>query len=257
MKPLHIVTSLCCDDNFCTLIHDSESQLTATIDAPNTKIILNILEKKGWILTHIFNTHHHKDHIQANLELKKLFNCTIFGPLKEFHKIPGIDYALSDKEILNFGKHPVEIFSTPGHTIGHICYYFLKDRLFFVGDTLFSLGCGRIFEGTFKEMFDSLQKITSLPEETSIYFGHEYTYTNARFALSYDPNNLELQKYFSNIKSLLNEKRYTNPTTLSLEKKTNPFLRTDDFTIRKNLCMKDKSNLEVFTELRNRKDKFR
>ncbi|MBL0848874.1 MAG: hydroxyacylglutathione hydrolase [Candidatus Liberibacter ctenarytainae] len=256
MAPLNIATALY-NDNFCVLVHDSEHQLTVSIDAPDTNTILNLLRNKGWSLTHIFNTHHHSDHTRSNLELKKIFNCSISGPLIESHKIPGIDHGLSDRRILNFGQHPVEIISTPGHTLGHICYHFLEDHLLFSGDTLFSLGCGRIFEGTSSVMFESLQKIASMPDKTFIYFGHEYTYNNARFALLYDPHNEELQQYFSKIKYLEENKYYTCPTILSLEKKTNPFLRTSDVVLRKNLFMEDASDLAIFSALRSRKDLFK
>ncbi|MBY7649485.1 MAG: hydroxyacylglutathione hydrolase [Candidatus Liberibacter europaeus] len=256
MKSIEVAITIY-NDNFCILVHDNEQHLTAAIDAPDTNTILNLLKKKGWILTHIFNTHQHIDHTLANLELKKIFNCEIFGPLIESDQIPGIDHGLTDGELLYFGKHIVKIISTPGHTIGHICYNFLEDNLLFVGDTLFSIGCGKIHNGNYYEMFESLKKISSIAEKTLIYFGHEYTYKNALFALYYDPNNIELQQYFSKIKSLYKANLYTNPTSLSLEKKTNPFLRTGNVMLKKNLNMEKASDIEVFVELRKRKDKFK
>ncbi|AKK20324.1 hydroxyacylglutathione hydrolase [Candidatus Liberibacter africanus] len=256
MAPLNITISLYYD-NFCMLMHNQEHQLTAAIDAPDTHTILKMLEKKRWSLTHILNTHHHKDHTCANLELKKIFNCTIFGPLQELTNIPGIDHGLADGDTFDFGSHPVKIIATPGHTIGHICYHFAKDHILCVGDTLFSLGCGKIFEGSYAEMFESLEKIKSCEDKTHIYFGHEYTENNAKFALSCDPNNLDLKKYYSKIKFLRSQNLYTNPTTLSIEKKVNPFLRTKNTSLRKNLNMIGASNLAVFTELRMRKDQFK
>ncbi|AHA28329.1 Zn-dependent hydrolase [Candidatus Liberibacter americanus str. Sao Paulo] len=216
-----------------------------------------MLDKKKWNLTHIFNTHHHSDHTIANLELKNIFDCIVFGPLIELDKIPGINHGLICGEIITFGEHPVRIIATPGHTKGHICYHFLEDNIIFVGDTLFSIGCGKIYKNSYHEMFESLKKIKSLPEKTQIYFGHEYTYNNARFALSFDSNNLELQKYFARIEYLYNTKIYTNPTMLSIEKKTNPFLRTENLILRKNIQMEDASEIDFFTELRRRKDLFK
>ncbi|KGB28029.1 hydroxyacylglutathione hydrolase [Candidatus Liberibacter solanacearum] len=256
MNKLNIAISLYYD-NFCILVHDSQHQLTVAIDTPDTDTILRMLREKKWFLTHIFNTHHHIDHTRGNLDLKKIFNCTVFGPSIESHQIPRIDHGLSDGDTLNFGQHQINVFSTPGHTMDHICYHFIEDYLLFVGDTLFSLGCGKIFEGNFAAMFESLEKIRSFPDKTHIYFGHEYTENNARFALSCDPHNLELQQYCSKVKSLRTKNLYTNPSMISLEKKVNPFLRTRDPILRKNLHMEDASNLAVFTELRIRKDQFK
>ncbi|ACT57056.1 hydroxyacylglutathione hydrolase [Candidatus Liberibacter asiaticus] len=253
MTSLNIAISLY-HDNFCILIHNHKYRLTAAIDAPDTYIISKMLREKGWFLTHIFNTHHHIDHTRANLNLKKFFNCTIFGPLEESSKIPGIDHGLSDGDTFDFGSHPIKIIATPGHTIGHICYHFMNDHFLCVGDTLFSLGCGRIFEDSYAEMFESLEKIKSFSDKTHIYFGHEYTENNAYFALSCDPHNLELQKYCSKVKSMRSQNLYTNPSTISLEKKVNPFLRIENTSLRKNLNMENASNLAVFTELRIRKN---
>ncbi|AGA65119.1 Hydroxyacylglutathione hydrolase [Liberibacter crescens BT-1] len=252
----NIQTFLCRPDNIGIIIHDNKSKLTATIDTPNANEILKVLNYHGWSLTHIFITHHHADHTKGNIELKNHFNCKIFASCKEKHKIPGVDHVLSEGEIIHFGDHKVEVMFTPGHTTGHICYHFVKEKLLFVGDVLFRLGCGRLLEGTPEEMFSSLQKIASLPEETRIYFGHEYTQSNARFALSIDCDNEELKIHAAEIETLRKKNALTIPTTLSLEKKTNPFLRTSDPEIRKKLNMEDKSDQEIFITLRNLKDIF-
>ncbi|MEG8099192.1 hydroxyacylglutathione hydrolase [Candidatus Liberibacter brunswickensis] len=256
MKSLNINISLYYD-NFCILVHNNEHQLTASIDAPDTHTIVKMLKKQNWSLTHIFNTHYHIDHTRANLDLKRIFNCKIFGPIKESDKIPGIDHAFYNRDTFEFGSHPVQIIATPGHTIGHICYHFTKDHILFAGDTLFSLGCGKILEGSYVEMFESLSIINSYPDKTRIYFGHEYTKNNAKFALSCDPNNIELKEYYSRINILRSQNLYTNPTTISLEKKVNPFLRTKNTSLRKNLDMENASDLDIFTELRIRKDQFK
>ncbi|MGH6761386.1 MAG: hydroxyacylglutathione hydrolase [Phyllobacterium sp.] len=256
MPRLEIEQFTCLSDNYGVLIHDPEAGLTASIDAPEEHGVLDALQRKGWTLTHIFTTHHHMDHVGANLALKQRFDAEIIGPKDEEAKIPGIDRAVSDGESFQFGNFKVNVISTPGHTAGEISYYIPQAQVAFTGDTLFALGCGRLFEGTPATMHRSLQKLIALPGETEIYCGHEYTQSNARFALSVDPDNAALKERARQIAILRENGKPTLPTNIFLEMATNPFLRADDPAIRGHLGMESASDEQVFTELRKRKDHF-
>lgn len=256
MKPLEIELFGCRSDNFGVLIHDPASGATASIDAPEEKPILEALARRGWVLTHIFTTHHHGDHVEANLALKNHFGAKVIGPAKEADRIPGIDQRVNDGDRFDFAGHPVEVISTPGHTAGHVCYHLPQDQLLFAADTLFALGCGRLFEGTAADMWKSLSKLAKLPDETAVYFGHEYTLSNARFALTVDPENEALKERAAAIEKMRAAGESTAPTTLGLEKQTNPFLRAADPGIRKALGMANATDAEVFAEVRARKDRF-
>ncbi|MCL6708642.1 hydroxyacylglutathione hydrolase [Pseudomonas sp. R2.Fl] len=256
MQNLEIEVFLCRSDNFGVLVHCPESGLTASIDAPELGPIVAAAERRGWKITHIFTTHHHGDHVEANLELKERYGCEIIGPLNEAIAIPGLDNAVGDGDSFDFGGHQVDVIETPGHTAGHVCYHFPDSKLLFAADTLFALGCGRLFERPAADMWHSLQKLAALPDETAIYFGHEYTLSNARFALTIDPGNERLQARAKEIEALRAEGRFTIPTMLWLEKETNPFLRVADPAIRRNLLMESRTNEEVFAEIRKRKDNF-
>lgn len=256
MAELEIELFPCHQDNFGILLHDSVSGKTASIDAPEERPILDALNRRGWNLTDIFTTHHHHDHVEANLALKDGFDVQITGPKNEADKIPGIGFAFGDGGQFSFAGHPVEVIETPGHTAGHICYYLPEDKLLFSADTLFALGCGRLFEASAREMWTSLSKLKALPDDTIVYFSHEYTLTNGRFALTIDPRNSELVTRVKEIETLRAEGGHTCPTTIGLEKRTNPFLRADDAEIRKHLGMEGAEDWEVFAEIRSRKDKF-
>lgn len=256
MKPLELEVFLCRSDNFGVLVHDPESGLTASIDAPEEAAVATAAKRRGWKISHIFATHHHTDHVEGNLALKEQFGCEIIGPVNEAVAIPGLDKSMADGDSLPFGDHMVNVIETPGHTVGHICYHFADDKLLFAADTLFALGCGRLLERPAADMWHSLQKLAVLPDETAIYFGHEYTLSNARFALTIDPDNERLKTRAAEIEALRAEGRFTIPTTLGLEKETNPFLRAADPAIRRNLLMESKTNEEVFAEIRRRKDNF-
>ncbi|MBO9195563.1 hydroxyacylglutathione hydrolase [Rhizobium sp. 16-449-1b] len=256
MKPLDLDVFLCRTDNFGVLVHDPETGLTASIDAPDADAVIAAADRRGWTISHIFTTHHHTDHVEGNLALKEKYGCEIIGPINEAVAIPGLDMTMSDDDTFLFGEHPVRVIETPGHTAGHICYHFTDDKLLFAADTLFALGCGRLFERPPADMWHSLQKLAVLPDETAIYFGHEYTLSNARFALTIDPDNERLKARAAEIEALRAEGRFTIPTTLALEKETNPFLRAGDPAIRRNLLMETKTNEEVFAEIRKRKDNF-
>lgn len=256
MKPLDIELFGCRSDNFGVLLHDPATGATASIDAPEEKAILDALARRGWQLTHIFTTHHHLDHVEANAALKAKFGATIVGPAREADRIPGLDKPVDEGDRFEFAGHPVEVIWTPGHTAGHICFHLPEDRLLFAADTLFALGCGRLFEGTPTEMWQSLSKLAALPDDTTVYFGHEYTLSNARFALTVDPDNGALKERAAEIERVRAAGRFTAPTTIGLERRTNPFLRAADLGIRKVLGMPNGTDAEVFAEIRARKDRF-
>ena len=253
---LQIDQFMCRSDNFGVLIHDPNSGETALIDAPEEKAILDAVSRTGWTPTVILTTHHHVDHVEANLALKQRFGLKIIGPEAEQAKIPGIDQTVGDGSVFEFGGEDVKVFSTPGHTLGHISYYFPASRVAFTADTLFALGCGRIFEGTPAMMNASLQKLAALPADTTIYCGHEYTETNARFALTIDPTNSALKERAAKIAKLRADDKPTLPTTIGEELATNPYLRAHDPAIRRNLGMENATDEAVFAEIRKRKDNF-
>lgn len=244
------------DDNFAVLVHDPESGETASIDAPEEEPIRIKLNEHGWALTHILTTHRHADHVEGNINLKQRFGPTIIGPEAEADRIPGIDQSVKDGDRITFAGRPVDVIATPGHTMGHVCYHFPEDRLLFAADTLFVLGCGRLFEGSPADMWASLQKLMALPDDTAVYCGHEYTLSNARFAVTVDPDNAELADRLKEIEALRADGKPTAPTTIGREKATNPFLRPHDPAIRRTLGMENASDTEVFAEIRRRKDRF-
>lgn len=256
MAALQIEQFPCRSDNFGVLINDPETGATASIDAPEEGPILDALKRTGWSLSHILVTHHHLDHVEANLALKQAFGATIIGPKNEKHVIPGIDQSVGEGDQFQFGSYTVDVIETPGHTLDHISYYLPQAMTAFTADTLFALGCGRVFEGTPAQMHRSLQKLSALPDETTIYCGHEYTQANADFAVTVDPENRALRERTSHIHSLRAAGKPTLPTTIGIEKVTNPFLRADDRKIRIHLGMQDATDAEVFTEIRHRKDNF-
>jgi hydroxyacylglutathione hydrolase len=215
-----------------------------------------VLESRGLALTHILTTHHHGDHVEGNEVLKSKYGCQIIGPADEAAKIPGLDESYGHGDSFDIGGHRIEVIGTPGHTLGQIAYYFADQGVVFCADALFALGCGRIFEGTPEMMFTALNRLQALPDDTQVYAGHEYTMANAKFALSVDPNNAELVSRAREIELLRDNGKPTLPTTIELEKRTNPFLRASDAKIRAVLAMEDASDLDVFTEIRARKDRF-
>lgn len=252
--PLEIEQFMCRSDNFGVLVRDAETGDTAIVDAPEERPILDALERTGWTPGLLLVTHHHGDHVEANLALKERFGLTIVGPKAEAAKIPGIDKQVAGGDSFTFGKGTVEVIDTPGHTSGHISYFFRDDHVAFTGDTLFALGCGRLFEEKPPVMLESLKKLIALPLDTRIFCGHEYTQNNARFALTVDPTNAALKARAAEIDALRAEGKPTLPTTLSVEMATNPFLRWHDPAIRRNLGMEKASDEEVFAEIRKRKD---
>lgn len=254
MMRLEIEQFFCREDNFGVLIHDPETGLTASIDAPEEAAISEALARRGWKLDFIFTTHHHLDHVEGNEALKRIYGAQIIGPSGEI--IPGADIGVHGGDQFKFGRFDVQVIDTPGHTAGEVSYYLPQAKIVFTGDVLFALGCGRLFEGTPADMFASFQRLAQLPVDTQIYCGHEYTLSNLRFALSVDADNAALIERGREIEQLRAQGLPTLPTTIGLEMATNPFLRADDSAIRKNLGLEHASDLHVFAELRKRKDHF-
>lgn len=241
-SPLEIHMFPCLLDNYGFLVHSPDTGETAAIDTPETDKIIMACEEKGWTLTHIWNTHHHFDHVGGNLELQKLYNIDILGPGHDTTRIPGLTHGVSGGENFQFGGHTVQVMDTPGHTTSHIIYYISTAGAAFVGDTIFVLGCGRLFEGTPAQMYDSLQMICALPPETKLYCAHEYTLANAKFAVTVEPDNKDLMSYVASAKNLRDQGISTVPTTVKMELKTNPFVRAD--------------NAQRMGEIRRAKDNF-
>ena len=246
----------CLGDNYGFLIHDTASGQTATIDTPEAGPINAALEEKGWTLTHVLNTHHHFDHAGGNEELKARWGCTVVGAANDAERIPGIDVRVSDGDSFALGDSIATVFEVPGHTTGHIAYYFESAGKAFVGDTLFVLGCGRLFEGTPQQMWTSLQKLMALPDETVVYCAHEYTQANAAFALSVEPGNEALVARAKEIDDLRAQGLPTVPTTIGRERETNPFLRPMSENLQATIDMPGGDLVEVFAETRRRKDHF-
>ena len=255
MAHLDIHQFICHSDNYGVLIHDPASGDTASIDAPDAPAVDRALADKGWRLTHILITHHHHDHVGGIAALKDKWGCTVVGNKLDAEHIPGLDQAVSPGQSYDFAGHVAQMIDTPGHVEGHVAWHFADDRLAFVGDTLFAIGCGRVFGGAFEAMWSSLARLKSLPPETSVYCGHEYTQANARFALTVDPDNPALQARAKEVDALRSRGLPTLPTTIGLERETNPFLRPEDPAIRRRLKLEDASDAEVFADIRRRKDR--
>ena len=253
---MQVIPIHCLSDNYAYIIDDKSSKTVGVVDPSEAKPIISFLNKKKLKLNYILNTHHHFDHIGGNDELKKLYTAKVVGFVGDQHRIPGIDITLKDNEAWSFGNSPVKILHIPGHTSGHICFFFEKEAMVFTGDTLFSLGCGRIFEGDHKQMLNSLNRIKKLPKNTNIYCGHEYTYKNAEFCMKYDKENINLKKKFEAIKKLRAKNLPTLPTTLADELNSNIFLRCDQKDLKIKLNMMNREDLEVFKKIRDLKDTF-
>lgn len=243
-------------DNYGVLVHDADSGQTACIDAGDAQAALSALELQGWTLTHLLITHHHGDHTAGLAAIKSATACTVVGPEPLSSPIAGIDRFVSDGSEFDFAGHGVKAIHTPGHTTDMINYHFVDDALVFTGDTLFSMGCGRLFEGDAKMMLTSINKLKALPPETLVYCAHEYTATNARFALDVDPGNAALQDRAREVTRLRDNDEATVPSTLQMELATNPFLRTDDARLRESLGLADADDVAVFAELRERRNQY-
>ncbi len=254
---LEIIQIPVLNDNYIYLIHEAESAETAVIDPAIAEPVIKVLAEKCWSLSYIFNTHHHYDHVDGNLQLKQLTGCKVIGSKTDFQRIPGLDIALSHGEQISLGSQKFEIIATPGHTLGHIVFYNAENQLLFCGDTLFSLGCGRLFEGTAEQMWTSLEKLMALPDFTKIYCAHEYTLNNGRFALTLEADSSDLQKRVAEVVKLRQQNQPTIPSYIGLEKATNPFLRPHSSKIRNVIGAKQgESNASVFAKIRQLKNQF-
>jgi len=239
---MKVLVIKCLDDNFSYVVLNETNNNACVIDPSESDPIIKIIKRKKINLKYILNTHHHPDHVGGNLELKREFNCDIMGFIDDKNNIPGINIFLKDKELFKEDEFEFKMYHTPGHTAGHVIFHFYRQNILFTGDTLFSLGCGRIFEGSYDEMFKSLQLIKNFPKNTLIYFGHEYTRNNAKFCLANDPDNIELNNKITKINELIDIGEPTTPSILKEELETNIFLKSE--------------NIISFKKLRDLKDNF-
>jgi len=246
----------CLSDNYGVLLHDSESGATAAIDAPEAAPVEAALKAAGWRLTDILVTHHHADHTGGIAALKSKYKCRVVAPEKEAAKIPAVDEIVREGDKVLLGKLTANVIETPGHTLGHIVYWIHAEKLVFVGDTLFSIGCGRVIEGTPEMMWDSLKKLRDLPNDTEIYCGHEYTAANIKFARTIEPDNPVLAAREAEAKREIERGLPTIPVSIGDEKLANPFLRADHPEVAAGIGMAGKPAVEVFAEIRARKNKF-
>jgi hydroxyacylglutathione hydrolase len=247
---------LCLKDNFGVLLHDPASGATAAIDAPEAAPIEAALKATGWRLSDILVTHHHADHTDGIEELKAKHRCRVVAPAAEAKGIPAVDETVRGDDTVRVGGLEATVIETPGHTAGHISYFFPQDRLAFVGDTLFSIGCGRVIEGNAEMMWNSLLKLRALPDDTQVFCGHEYTAANIRFAKTIEPANALLAEREKEVAELLAARKLTIPSLMGEEKAANPFLRADVPEVAKAVGLAGKPAWQVFAEIRERKNKF-
>ena len=244
-------------DNYLWLAHEPDTDTVAIVDPADAEPVIAKCEELGLSLTHILNTHHHGDHTGGNLALKEYFDCVIIGPAADRDRIPGIDIPVGEDDTVALGTETGRVFDVPGHTRGHIAYWFASSDALFCGDTLFAMGCGRLFEGTPAQMWDSLSKFADLPDETRVYCAHEYTEANARFALTVDPDNAALKKRAAAVSRLRAAGKATVPSTMEDERATNPFLRAEEPGLQEALGLVGADAVAVFAETRLRKDNFK
>jgi hydroxyacylglutathione hydrolase len=254
--PFDLVTIPCLTDNYAFLLHDPDSGATALIDVPEAAPIAAELDRRGWTLSEIWLTHHHDDHIQGVPALIKSHPARVLGAKADAHRLPPLDQALTPGEAFTFAGSGVQVFDVSGHTVGHVAFHVPDAGAVFTADSLMALGCGRLFEGTPAQMWESLKQFVSLPADTTVCSGHEYTAANAKFALTVDPENADLISRSREIAAARDDGLPTVPSTLSTELKTNPFLRPGDPAIRAQLGMENATDTDVFAEIRARKDRF-
>ena len=247
----------CLSDNFGVLVHDPATGATAAIDVPEAEPTLQALAENGWTLTDILVTHRHADHVQGIPDVKKRFpKARVVAPAGEAERVPMVDEKVREGDVVTVGRLKACVLETPGHTIGHIVYWFEDEKLLFAGDTLFSIGCGRVMEAPMAVMWNSLGKLMVLPEETQVYCGHEYTLANAKFALTVDPGNAALQRHLEKAATLRAAGQPTLPSTIGLELAINPFLRAENPDVQKAVGMAGQPAADVFAEVRERKNRF-
>lgn len=254
--PIEIVTVPCLSDNYAFLVHETESGHTALVDAPETAPVLKALAERGWALSEVWITHHHADHVQALGDILHQHPAKVRGASADRNRLPPVDMAHADGETFDFAGQTVQAMDVSGHTVGHIAYYMPQAAAVFTADSLMALGCGRLFEGTAEQMWASLNKLAKLPSDTKVFSGHEYTATNARFALTIEPDNEDLICRAREIDDARAKGEPTVPSTLAVEMATNPFLRAKSTAIRETLNMSTALDVEVFAEIRSRKDAF-
>lgn len=254
--PHQIVTVPCLSDNYAFLIHDPVSGDTALVDAPEPNAILTELTERGWTLTHVLLTHHHWDHIDGLSAILSAHPAKVIGAQADAHRLPALDLALSEGDTFEFAGEDVSVLDVSGHTVGHIAFHFPQSKAVFTGDSLMAMGCGRLFEGTPEMMFASLSKLAALPDDTTVCSGHEYTASNCAFATSLGENNPAVTQRVTDTADMRAKNIPTVPSSLGLEKATNPFLRSADPNLATAIGMPGVAPVDVFTEVRKRKDNF-
>jgi hydroxyacylglutathione hydrolase len=254
---LEIVRIPVLNDNYVWLMREPQSGAVGVIDPAVAGPVLAEAARRRWKITHVLNTHHHGDHVGGNREIKEATGCTIVGPRRDRARIPGIDVEVDDGERYRFGEAEADVFFVPGHTSGHVAYAFREQKALFCGDTLFALGCGRLFEGTPAQMWTSLSRLRNLPDDMRVYCAHEYTQSNARFALTVETDNTKLVERSAAIDAARARGEATVPSLLGEEKATNPFLRADVAAVQRAVGLSGGDPVAVFAEVRHRKDVFR
>ncbi len=253
--PLELVTVPCLSDNYAYLVHNSDSGETALIDAPEVAPIQKALASLGWTLSDILITHHHYDHIEGVDDLRSV-STKVTGSKTDSERLPSLDRAVEGGDTFTLCGEPCEVIAVDGHTIGHVAYYLPHSGIVFTADSLMALGCGRLFEGSAEQMWDSLKRLRALPDDTLVCSGHEYTAANARFALTIEPENEDLQDRAQRVAFARSSGKATVPSRLEEEKATNPFLRADNPLLKYSIGMEHADDVSVFAEVRSRKDKF-
>ena len=255
-KAMEVLRVPCLSDNYGWLVRCTATGATASVDTPEAKPLLGAAAERDWKLTHILNTHHHWDHVGGNEEMVAATGCRVVGFVGDAGRIPSIAEKVSEGDVVRVGDLEATVIHTPGHTTGHVSYHFRDSGVVFTGDTLFSMGCGRLFEGNPPMMWESLSKLAVLPPDTAVYCAHEYTEANGRFALSVDPENAALLQRVAEVKSLRAADQATVPTSIGVELATNPFLRAADSAVRAKQSMQASTDVEVFARIRHLKDNF-
>jgi hydroxyacylglutathione hydrolase len=254
--PAQIHAFRCLDDNIGALIREAETGACAAIDAPEEQAVVAALDRTGWTLTDILVTHRHSDHIQGIEALKRRTRCRVVAPAKAAGQVPEMDLAVREGDTVAVGGLRAEVWETPGHCSDHVCYWFASERVVFAADTLFTLGCGRVLEGPYSDLWNSLQRLAALPDDVKVYCGHDYTLSNARFALAADPNNEALKERAAEAETAKAQDRFLVPTTIGAEKATNPFLRAGDPALARSVNKEGADPVVVFQALREWKNRF-